>query len=209
MSELKLIVPNQEDKEIKETSKAGAAFVAEAESIVVKIKDDAENVSEFIARLNDLIKGIETKRLEFTRPINESLKAINKTFADLKEPYALAKHILTGKLTEWHLKEERRIREENERREREEQRRRKIQESHAARGHDIGDIPIIDSIAPKENKIGRGHVVKRWTFEVTDEGKVPREFLRVDEVIVRERIRTGTREIPGIRIFQEASTIIR
>jgi hypothetical protein len=50
---------------------------------------------------------------------------------------------------------------------------------------------------------------KVWKFEITDAVAVPREYLSVDEVLVREAIRSGVREIAGVRIYQEEQLRVR
>ncbi len=52
-------------------------------------------------------------------------------------------------------------------------------------------------------------ITKRWVFEVTDAHLVPREYLVVDEKKIREAVSTGTRLIPGVRIYQESGLTIR
>lgn len=52
-------------------------------------------------------------------------------------------------------------------------------------------------------------VTMRWTFEVQDAQAVPREFLAVNEQAIRAAVRDGVREIPGVRIFQDASLSVR
>lgn len=61
--------------------------------------------------------------------------------------------------------------------------------------------------APSSTKV-KG-ITKRWTFEITDESLVPREYLMVDEKKIREVVTAGSRSIPGIRIFQQESLTIR
>lgn len=46
---------------------------------------------------------------------------------------------------------------------------------------------------------------ERWVWEITDSHKIPKEYLCVDERIVKEAIAEGVREIDGIRIFQDLS----
>jgi hypothetical protein len=54
------------------------------------------------------------------------------------------------------------------------------------------------------------YVTRRWTFEVVDLDRVPREFMSLDVAVVREAItRDGVRRIPGLRIFQAESLQVR
>lgn len=42
-----------------------------------------------------------------------------------------------------------------------------------------------------------------WKFEIVDAVKIPRAFLEVNEVKIRQAIQIGTREIEGVRIYSE------
>jgi hypothetical protein len=48
-----------------------------------------------------------------------------------------------------------------------------------------------------------------WTFGTLDLSQVPREYLMLDETKVRRAIAAGTREIPGLKIFQKAGISLR
>ena len=65
--------------------------------------------------------------------------------------------------------------------------------------------PVVQE-APKVTRTESGSAAfskKPWIFEVTDEAKVPREFLSVDEKKIRDAVRMGVREIPGVNIHQD------
>jgi hypothetical protein len=54
------------------------------------------------------------------------------------------------------------------------------------------------------------YVTRRWTFEVVDLDRVPREFMSLDVSVVREAItRDGVRKIPGLRIFRAEALRVR
>lgn len=48
-----------------------------------------------------------------------------------------------------------------------------------------------------------------WTFSVNNLTEVPHDYLMLNEKKVREAIRSGERQIPGITIFQKQQTIYR
>jgi hypothetical protein len=50
---------------------------------------------------------------------------------------------------------------------------------------------------------------KDWGFEIINSALVPREFLVVDEQMVKNAIKKGIREIPGVSIFQKDVVVIR
>jgi hypothetical protein len=48
-----------------------------------------------------------------------------------------------------------------------------------------------------------------WTFTLEDVSKVPRHLLQVNEAAVKLAIRQGAREIPGLRIWNDAKAFVR
>jgi len=57
-------------------------------------------------------------------------------------------------------------------------------------------------------KFSTSNVRKVWDFEIENPSAVPAEFMQVNEKAVREAVRKGVREIPGIKIFQKTVTVI-
>lgn len=53
------------------------------------------------------------------------------------------------------------------------------------------------------------NIKKLWKFDILDAQAVPRQYLMVDDRLIREAISIGAREIPGVRIFQEAVLAVR
>ena len=181
------------DKEVQVMEKQVSPLVVEAGKYEVKSVEDVDKASVFLKKIKDTEKGFEAKRLEFTKPLNQSLKAINATFKQLKEPLLQARMLLTGKIMDWKQAETARL-------EKEEARRRKIQESHVKRGHTVEAPVVLDR---PQKTIGNTRTTKFWTFEVQDLGKVSTQYLSINSVAVREAIRNGVREIPGLTIFQD------
>ena len=94
------------------------------------------------------------------------------------------------------LKEEERIRKEATKIAKKEN----ISVEEVIAGADIKEIP---------KTIGTTTIKKIWTFEIIDEKKIPRDFLMIDEVNIREAIRKGVREISGIKIFEKETISTR
>jgi len=189
---------NESQVELREIEKEISPLVKTANEIVVNNEKDVDNASEFLKKIRDTEKAFETKRTELTKPINQSLKNINDMFKRATMPLAEARNLVSRKILDWKLIE-------SAKRAKEEERRRKIQEAHEKKGHQVSAPAYV---APVENKIGNVQTVKRWTFEVIDFSKIPEKFKIVDELGIKESIRNGTREIPGIRIYQTESLSI-
>lgn len=198
-------IEKQELVEI-ETSNNDIAIQVEAQQIANQADVDTANI--ILKHISVQMKTIEAKRKTFTQPLNQSLKEINSTFKTLMEPLQTAKSILTQKVMTWRQEEQRKIRIEQERIAKEEERRRKIQEAHKEKGHEVSE-PIVMAKPKLLEETDTTSTRKVWKFKIIEMGKIPREYLIVNESFVREAIRRGVRVIPGIRIYQDEIMVIK
>ena len=180
-------------KEIQVLEKQVSPLVKEADSYKIDSVEAVDEASMFLKKVRDTERSIEAKRLEFTAPLNQSMRAINATFKKLKEPLEQARKLLTNRVLTWKIAERERL-------EKEEARRRKIQEAHEAKGHEVKAPVVLDR---PDNKIGNTQTRKVWTFEVVDFTKVPNEYKELNTARVNGAIREGAREIKGLKIYQE------
>jgi hypothetical protein len=181
------------DKEIQVIEKETSPLLAQVSNYVIKTVEDVDSASAFLKKIKDAETGIENKRLEFTAPLNQSLKAINDTFKKLKAPLLEAKMLLTNRILDWRRAEQEKIAKEEERR-------RKIQEAHEKQGHQVNE-PVV--MLRPDTHIGNSQVRKVWKWKLTDFTKLSDEFKTINGVYVNQKIREGVREIPGLEIFQE------
>ena len=185
-------------KEIQVLESQVSPLVKQAGSYVIDSVEAVDTASVFLKQVRDTERSIEDKRLEFTAPLNQSLKAINDTFKKLKEPLEQARALLTNKILGWK-------RDEAERLFKEEERRRKIQEAHREAGHEVS-APVV--LERPENKIGNTQTRKVWTFRVKEFSKIPDVYKVINQVAVNQSIRDGVRDIPGIEVYQEEQLAI-
>lgn len=52
-------------------------------------------------------------------------------------------------------------------------------------------------------------VQMKWTYEIVDPNQVPNGYWTIDEAAIKADIANGVREIPGVRIYEEAVTTFR
>lgn len=50
---------------------------------------------------------------------------------------------------------------------------------------------------------------KVWKFEIVDSSLIPRNFLVPDEKLIRTFVNAGTREIPGVKIYEDLVVVTR
>jgi len=181
------------DKEIQVLEKQVSPLVKQAGSYKINSIESVDKASIFLREVKGAEDNLEAKRLEFTVPLNQSLKAINETFKQLKSPLTEARILLTEKILTWK-------RVETEKLDKEEARRRAIQEAHDRKGHKVSATIILKK---PENKIGNTQTRKVWTSKVVDFSKVSDRYKSLDQIAVNQAIRDGIREIEGIKIYQE------
>jgi hypothetical protein len=74
----------------------------------------------------------------------------------------------------------------------------------------IDDIAMDDvQVGPTKTEEGTSYTVTTWDFELVSIGKVPLNYLKLDESAVKKAIKSGAREIPGLRIFSKDDIRIR
>lgn len=139
-------------------------------------------------------KKIEEKRKFFVQPLNEQVKKINEMFKGYSQPLDEADRIIRAKMLDFRRKQEEKIKKEAERLAKENKMK------GEAKKEFIEEVMASTEVAKQTENTT---IKKVWTFEILDEAKVPRQFLIVSETKIREAIRNGVREIPGIRIFEE------
>ena len=186
-------------REIQLIQKQVSPVVRRAESYEVETKENVEEASNYLLKIREVEKAIEAKRLEFTKPINQSLKAINSTFKELSSPLENARKLLTDKILDWRRKEQERIAAEEAKRMEEV---RKLQ----SKGIEVPELPTIEKT---EATIGKTQARKVWTFMVEDFSKVPDIYKMINNVAVNDAIRNGHRIIQGLKIYQEEILAIR
>lgn len=199
-------------------AKTGDA-VAQAERLEVTTDQQYETVASFL-------KGLKAIRNEIARtfdPIARKLHAAHKEVVAQKKrhsaPVEQAERIVKGKIGVYLTEKERLRRQEEEKlrelaRKQEEERRLAEAEALEKEGKNeeaeaIIDEPVetlavvIEDTTPKVEGISKTR--KAYKFRIVDEAKIPREFLRPDEVKIGQIVRAtkGTLQIPGVEIFSE------
>jgi hypothetical protein len=161
-----------------------------------------------------LINAIEKRRKEIVAKPRSYIKAIDSLCNNLKDPLNEIKADMERKIKLYKAKEE------AERREREKAAReeaKKLQEDLNREAEKKGIEPpkVPDITIPKQDNVtrldsGRSSFQRKfWTYEMVDKSLLPREYLKVNEAAIRDAIKMGVRDIPGVRIFEDSKTIFK
>lgn len=196
------LVPANETQVVNQLTQTSSQLLGQAELFEVASQKDAGAASRMLVELSAAMKEVEARRKFFTGPLREHIKRIEALFKPVLERLERADTLLRKKLLAYQQEAARR---------RDEERAKLLSEAVEARKEGDEDTALM--LASKASELdgpqrtthvetGSVQVRKVWTFELEDFSKVPMEYLSLDESKVRAAIRSGVREIPGLRIFQ-------
>jgi hypothetical protein len=174
-----------------------------ATAMIVETPEHVTAATNFLGFLATSKKRFEARRTFFVRPLNDQVNAINAAFRSIITPLDTATATLKTKVLAYNREQERFRQEEIKR----------LQQEEAAKIIDAyisgEEIPLPTVIAPPKaptmtvGSFGKAVSKKRWTFEVTNLALVPRSYMMVNDQAIRDAIKAGIREIPGVRIYQD------
>lgn len=213
-------IPKDVDVQIvRSIEKERNGTIAESNRCEVVCQDDSDNANTLLRKLTAGVKIVKTRFVELKQPATETLCQIRALEADILAPLEEAKRGLNQRLMDWRAAERQRIAEaqaiaDEKRRERE-----ALEEKHAEEGHAVpGPEPVIETPVPLE-VTDTTKVRLSWEIEITDIGKVPKEYIVINEPGTRAEIRRAVSaaekgednepqiEIPGVRIFQKETPV--
>lgn len=189
-----------------------------------------DNAVRFLKEVNTKLKDFKSQREKYIKPMKDSIKAIDEK---LKEPIKLLEETdttLREKLNSY-LSEVRKREEERlilERKKAEDEALKEIDHLEDAKRYaveydEVTQKAIQRTIENKQNKAIEATVLDNkinlstnsasvsmvWDFEVTDKSSLPLEYLKIDEVAIRNAVRNGERNIPGVKIYQKPQLSLR
>lgn len=210
----------QDRPEARALAKQTTDTISLAASVIVEDQGSVEWATVVLGELAKQRKQVETLRLSFTAPLNESLKTINAFFRSLDAPLADVDKMLRGKVLAYRGAERRRLAEDQarlhaERDAKEAAARAAITNPamsladgrQALAAADAADEALAQVPVPPaptvRTALGTTTVRRVMDFEITDLAQVPADYLQVNAEAVRTAIRRGVRDIPGIRIYEK------
>ena len=191
----------------------------QAKELTIKSNDDYLRAGALWKTVTDLMKEVEDT---FGPIIDRAHKAHKEALAQKAkyyQPLDESKRSIKRLMDGWEQEQDR-LRREEERRLQEEARlreqERQLQEAVEAEQNgdtataeaileEVVEAPVI-ALPKTTPKIVGGPVSRTvWAFEVTDVNKIPREYLKIDEVKIGQIVRAMKRmtNIPGIRAFEK------
>lgn len=173
-------------------------ILEEAKDAVVIDKGGAEEAQTLAMQARDISKRMESARKEIVEPYRKFINSINDTTKVLTQKLKDAEEIYANKIDTW---------KSAERRAQEEQRRAAEALQEAL---DLEVLPYYAENLSTIKSAGCASFEKtEWHYEVVDEVAIPREMLRIDEDKIKALLKSGVRNIAGLRIYETKKTVMR
>ncbi len=197
-------------EKIKEDQKV---FIPLVEGIQITSKAEMEVAADFLAKVKARSKQLEERRLEYTKPINESLRKINADFKEMAEPYLRMEAQLKQRIGKYvdHQRQMAALEEARLEEQRRQQAAKIAKEENITKRQALAQIekPVVEA----ENtsaKTESGSVSTKmvWKFEVVNTENVPEIYKVVDEKAIRKAIANGVHRIAGVKIWEESQVVV-
>jgi len=142
---------------------------------------------------------LEDKRKEYTKPLLDQKKLIDTDFKKLIDPLNDFIKQVKEKMVLFQIEEQKRLDKVQE----------EIDKKALETGKSEVEVEVVNDIKTQRGDVATTTVKKVWNFEIEDAKKIPREFLKVDETLIRSAVRDGARKIEGVYIFEDRQISIR
>lgn len=195
----------------------GLLYKAEEVAEITTLEQEARAV-EFLTQTKRRAKIVDEKRREYVAPLKAVIDKVNADFKTILEPLEQAEVIVKKGMSAFRSAEEFRVKEEA-RKEAERAAKAAIVEATETMAPESFDKAQDAVTAMQEARAeapktvdgasgGQARFRRDWKFEVVDADAVPRQFCKPVDALIRAAVKSGEREIPGVRVWEESTPII-
>lgn len=187
-----------ETKEVAIVKQQATKAVTMAESLVITNDTELASATDILSKVKKLGKMIKERKEEITRPLMDSLNSVRDLFKPIEQSHAEAERIIKSKMLAYQEEQERI---------------RAAEEAKIAKSLESNRIKPETAIKKMENlpevqtsmKGSVGAISTRIVKKVriTDETKIPREYLTPNMPLINEAALKQGKEIPGIEVYEE------
>ena len=202
METTQLAMVNNEsvERDVLTVKEATKSIVVRVTNLIVNSPEKAQIAAGLSGKITKAIKAADVARKKQTKPLDDVKKWIKGLFDPHVEQLQKAADIIDGKIKAYYRQEQEKARVEEEKR------------SEMAKAGEIE--PIVAPLPQPQATIRstQGHVISiksHWVHRIVNAELVPKEYWVIDEGLIREAVRKGLREIPGVEIWDEGSVAHR
>lgn len=199
-----------EKQHAQKTLGPAALLANRALAHVVNSEAALTTANGLLGDLKASLTNIESSRTFLTKPLRDHVKRIEAQYKPVVDQLEAADEALRNKVLAFYA-ERQKAADEVAAKEREaaekaaDKGKDEVAAEHALKAVEVQSAASVKTMVADNASV---QVRKGWNFEVEDLGKVPAEYMTLDEKAVRTAIKSGLRTIPGIRIFEENSLAV-
>ncbi len=158
----------REDKEVAVIEREIAPIQERITTLEIVDEPSAKLGTDYLAFLSKALKRLEERRQFFVKPLVEGQRNINNAFKDMMSPLEQMISEIKARLLSY-----RDIAKQEAMRNAE-----RLNKMAADNGLPLVEAQVDNSV---RSSIGNSFATKHWVWKVTDETKIPRELLMIDE----------------------------
>ena len=192
-----------EIERMKEMAKALVVIDEESNNMAITMAGQSKKLAGVIEKKR---KEVICEPYEFTKTVNTFVKVFSVALEEIERKL---KRDMAGYLLQVRMKqaEDQRLADEEAA---------KVQAEFNVRAAESQVVaPVVVAAVIPTQKVFRSdtgaavHLRKDWKWEVTERLDIPRQYLVVDTIAVNKAVSAGVRDIPGFRIFELETAVIR
>ena len=169
-------------------------FYKNMQGITITSSEDIQAAKDKYSYVSNELKEIENIRKELTSPYVQFCRKVNTLAKQASEFLDKGKSLINNKVITFRAEEKKRIEALQE----------KVLSKLISFDNFEETAQIQSKLVKDEEGLKTKWLMTRLTFEVTDESKVPREYLIVDDRKIRQAIREDKKvKIDGVRIYEK------
>lgn len=178
-----------------------------ADRAPITSEDIAGEYAEDASGLKHIAARIEKARKTEKEQILKDGRMVDAFFAGMADPIKATIDKIVGEINRWQrakLEAERKAAQEREEADR----------KAAALFDEEPPAPVAPVVVKEAARVtsfsgAKATASRKWVHEVTNAADVPLQYLMVNDAAIKAAIAGGTREIPGVRIYEDVRTAIR
>lgn len=180
-------------------------FLGVVRDYVIQSDEEYEDAAELLKVVKHKFKVLDEERTVSVKPLNDEVREINAWFKPALDRLKDCEGELKKIMGAYSLRKQ------------EEQQRLLAEAAKAAEAALVtatdpqADVMALvqQATATQAPKVAGVSVSRIWKWELVDPAQVPMEYWSIDPAKLDAAVKAGAREIPGVRVFEDARVIAR
>lgn len=186
-----------ETKEVSVVKQQATKALTAAQELAIASQEDMVKATDILSKIKTVGKMIKERKEAITRPLMESLNSVRDLFRPIESNHVEAEKIIKTKMLAWQDAEDKRAEAERAKVAARVEKGTMKPETAVEKMEQIQDAPVTT-----KGKVGTVSTKIIKKYRVTDESKLPREFLTPDMGKITEALKAG-QAVPGAEMYEE------